>query len=97
MTAMNFRFKWRHQDGSTVEFSASGWASDDPLKLDLLSKMNGLCPSGLPIAPAVRSWLLDECKLIEFSGPELDRTLGMAAHSKVQHNGSLLFPGRGAA
>jgi hypothetical protein len=47
--------------------------------------MNGLCPSGLPIAPAVRSWLLDECKLIEFGGPELDRTLGMAAHAKVQH------------
>ncbi|HET9376418.1 MAG TPA: hypothetical protein VFO40_15700, partial [Chthoniobacterales bacterium] len=62
-----------------------------------LAGMNGLCPSGLPIAPAVRSWLLDECKLIEFGGPELDRNLGMAAHSKVQHNGSLLFPGRGAA
>jgi hypothetical protein len=62
-----------------------------------LAGMNRLCPSGLPIAPAVRSWLLDECKLIKFGGPELDRTLGMAAHSKVQHNGSLLFPGRGAA
>jgi hypothetical protein len=40
--SMNFCFKWRHRDGSTVEFSPAGWASDDPPKVDWLSKMDQL-------------------------------------------------------
>src|SRR4029077_2447005 len=35
---VNFCFKWRHRDGSTIEFSANGWSSDDPAKADWLSK-----------------------------------------------------------
>ena len=31
---MNFAFKWKHRDGSIVEFSAQGWRSDDPGKAD---------------------------------------------------------------
>ena len=29
---MNFTFKWKHRDGSIVEFSAQGLRSDDPEK-----------------------------------------------------------------
>src|ERR1700741_1142657 len=35
-----------HRDGSTVEFSPAGWASDDPVKADWLAKMNQLSSSG---------------------------------------------------
>jgi hypothetical protein len=65
---MNFCFKWKHRDGSTVEFNSGIWTSDDPHKLDMLSKMNEYSMSGA-IAPAVRTWLQQECELLEFSGP----------------------------
>jgi hypothetical protein len=35
---MTFLFKWRHQDGSTVEFSDKGWRSDDPEKKRLVDQ-----------------------------------------------------------
>jgi hypothetical protein len=66
----NFCFKWRHQDGSTVEFNPSGWASDDPLKADWLSKMNELCSSKPAICPMVRLWLREYCELIDFQCSE---------------------------
>jgi hypothetical protein len=55
--AADFRIKWRHQDGSTIEFSPRGWASDDPWKARWLFKMNDLCSSSPAICPVVRSWL----------------------------------------
>jgi hypothetical protein len=66
---MNFCFKWRHRDGSTVEFSPAGWASDDPLKADWLSRMHQLSSSGPAIPPVIRMWLQRECELINVSGP----------------------------
>jgi hypothetical protein len=36
---MNFTFKWKHRNGSIVEFSAQGWRSDDPGKADWLTKI----------------------------------------------------------
>ena len=69
---MNFSFKWRHQDGSTIELNPSDWTSDDPFKADWLSKMNQLHGSAPTIPPVVRAWLQEHCELITFSGPVLD-------------------------
>jgi hypothetical protein len=79
----SFCFKWRHQDGSTVEFNPSGWASDDPLKADWLLKMNGLCSSRPTICPAVRFWLREYCELIDFRCSERIEASGprVPAHS----------------
>jgi hypothetical protein len=65
---MNFVFKWRHRDGSTVQFSRDGWSADDPEKAILLSKLNGLSGVASSITPEGRDWLARECELIEFSG-----------------------------
>ena len=62
---MNFCFKWRHRDGSIVEFSANGWFSDDASIADWLSKMNQLYGSAPGISPAIRNWLQEECELID--------------------------------
>jgi hypothetical protein len=66
----NFCLKWRHQDGSTIEFNSSGWLSDDPLKADWLSKMNELCSSKPTICPMVHFWLREYCELIDFRWSE---------------------------
>ena len=66
---VNFCFKWRHRDGSTIEFSANGWSSDDPAKADWLSKMNQLHGSNSDIPTVVRDWLKQECELIDIRGP----------------------------
>ena len=71
LSPVNFCFKWRHRDGSTVEFNRTGWRSDDPLKADWLSKVNQLSSSGPAIPPGVRNWLQEECELIEVSGPNV--------------------------
>jgi hypothetical protein len=66
---VNFCFKWRHRDGSIVEFSANGWFSDDAIIADWLSKMNQLYSSTPGISPVIRNWLQEECELIEVSPP----------------------------
>ena len=63
---MNFTFKWKHRDGSIVEFSAVGWMSDDPAKANWLTKMNHLSSSPTAITPGIRIWLQQYCELIEF-------------------------------
>jgi hypothetical protein len=70
---MNFKFKWKHWDGSIVEFSPAGWRSDDPVKTDWLTRMNQLSSSAPAIAQGIRIWLQQYCELIEFRGlsPEL--------------------------
>jgi hypothetical protein len=68
---VNFCFKWRHRDGSTIEFSANGWSSDDTGKADWLSKMNQLHGSNSDIPTAVRNWLQEECELIDIRGPNV--------------------------
>jgi hypothetical protein len=69
--AVNFCFKWRHRDGSTIEFSSNGWRSNDPEKADWLSKMDQLHGSNPAIPPAIRNWLKQECELIGVRGPSV--------------------------
>jgi hypothetical protein len=66
---VNFCFKWRHRDGSIIEFSQSGWFSDDFIIADWLLKMNQLYSSTPAISPAIRNWLQEECELIEVTPP----------------------------
>jgi hypothetical protein len=64
--SVNFCFKWRHRDGSTVEFSPTkGWTSDDPMKTERLSKLNQLSSATPVIPPSVLNWLQEECELID--------------------------------
>jgi hypothetical protein len=51
---MNFRFKWKHRDGSMLEFGPTGWTSDDPQKIDCLLKSYQPSGSGVAIPPDVR-------------------------------------------
>jgi len=67
---VDFLFKWRHRDGSTVEFSPAGWISDDPIKADWLSEISQLYSSTPGIPPPIRNWLQEECELIDVSGPD---------------------------
>jgi hypothetical protein len=60
---MNFRFKWKHRDGSILEFGPTGWTSDDPQKIDCL--LNQPSGSGVAIPPDVRKWLQEECELTD--------------------------------
>lgn len=67
---MTFLIRWKHKDGSVVEFSDHGWRSDDPEKNDWLIKINELCSTSPVIAPMIRMWLRETCRLIESKGPE---------------------------
>jgi len=66
---MNLAFKWKHQDGSMVEYSSDGWSSDDPEKAAWLATTSRLCSSGVAIPTDLRLWLQRNCELIEFRGP----------------------------
>ena len=64
---MHFAFKWKHRDGSTIEFSPGGWHSDDPAKAGWLNRESELL-SPWPVIPMqTRTWLQQNCELIEFS------------------------------
>jgi hypothetical protein len=67
---MNFRFVWRHHDGSTVFFDHDGWCSSDPVKAAWLNAMNCVAGSIPTIAPGIRVWLDQECRLLEVLGPD---------------------------
>ena len=65
---MCFAFKWKHQDGSVIEFAPEGWYSDDPEKTDWLKSESELSNTW-PIIPArIRLWLQQQCELVEFRG-----------------------------
>ncbi|MBV8098730.1 MAG: hypothetical protein JOZ31_06200 [Verrucomicrobia bacterium] len=66
---MNLAFKWKHQDGSVVEYSADGWSSDDPEKAAWLTTTSKLSSSGVGIPSDLRHWLQSHCELVEFRGP----------------------------
>jgi hypothetical protein len=68
--AVKFYLKWKHRDGSTIEFSPAGWSSNDPIKTDWLTKMSQLSSSAPSIPPVIRSWIQEECELIAFGEPE---------------------------
>jgi hypothetical protein len=65
---MNFCFKWKRRDGSSIELNPSGWSSDDSNKAKWLVEMQ-LSGSGPAIPPVIRNWLQEECELISVSGP----------------------------
>ena len=67
---MTFLIRWKHKDGSLVEFSDHGWRSDDPEKNEWLIKINELCSTSPVIAPIARTWLQETCQLVEPKGPE---------------------------
>lgn len=67
---MSFLFRWKHKDGSIVEFSDHGWRSDDAEKSVWLIKMSDLCSSSPVLAPIIKIWLQENCQLVEFTGPE---------------------------
>ena len=75
MTAI-FLFRWRHKDGSIVEFSDQGWTSNDPKKRRWLIRMSGLFSSSPALTPQIKAWLKNNCCLIEFIGPEESKTPG---------------------
>jgi hypothetical protein len=47
---MSFVLRWQHDDGSIVEFSTSGWKSDDAAKTRWLNQMSDLCSSAKPVS-----------------------------------------------
>ena len=65
---MYFAFKWKHRDGSTVEFRPGGWYSDDPVKAGWLNRESELSSNWPIIPPGIRDWLEQSCELIEFRG-----------------------------
>jgi hypothetical protein len=67
---MTFLIRWKHKDGSLVEFSDHGWRSDDPKKNEWLIKINELCSTSPLIAPIIRIWLQETCQLAESKGPQ---------------------------
>lgn len=66
-----FLFRWRHKDGSIIEFSDQGWTSSDPRKRRWLLRMSALCSSSPALTPRIKVWLENNCRLIEFTGPEI--------------------------
>jgi hypothetical protein len=66
-----FLFRWRHKDGSIIEFSDQGWTSNDPRKRRWLLRMSALCSSSPALTPRIRVWLENNCRLIEFTGPAI--------------------------
>jgi len=61
---MNFQFTWKHEDGSTIEFSEHGWKSDDAEKATWLTEMSDLYSSSPTVPPEIRVWLQRYCRLI---------------------------------
>jgi hypothetical protein len=80
MTAI-FLFRWRHRDGSIIEFSERGWTSDDPKKCRWLIQMSELFSSSPALTPRIKVWLKNNCRLIGFIGPEESKTPGQRFES----------------
>ena len=79
---MIFVFRWRHNDGTIVEFSEKGWKADDPQESAWLTKMSELCSSSPVLAPAIRVYLQENCQLVEFSGSmDASRSIRAPSHS----------------
>jgi hypothetical protein len=62
---MSFTFKWKHKDGSIVEFSERGWRAEDPKKNAWLSKMSAHCCSSPVLTRAMKIWLRKNCKPVD--------------------------------
>ena len=67
---MNFIFRWKHKDGSIVEFSEKGWRAEDPEKDVWLRKMSARCSPSPVLTLAIKIWLRKNCKPVDFRGPD---------------------------
>jgi len=65
---MSFRFRWKHKDGSIVEFSEKGWKTDDPGKDAWLNKMSARYSPSPVLTRGIKIWLQRNCQLVEFRG-----------------------------
>ena len=65
---MSFRFRWKHKDGSIVEFSEKGWRADDPGKDAWLNKMSARYSPSPVLTLGIKIWLQRNCQLVEFRG-----------------------------
>jgi hypothetical protein len=65
---MSFRFRWKHKDGSIVEFSERGWRTDDPGKEAWLTKMSVRNSPSPVFTLGVKIWLQKNCQLVESGG-----------------------------
>jgi hypothetical protein len=65
---MSFRFRWRHNDGSIVEFSEKGWRTDDPEKDAWLNKMSVRNSPSPVFTLGIKIWLQKNCQLVESGG-----------------------------
>ena len=65
---MNFQYRWKHKDGSIVEFSEKGWRADDPEKEAWLTKMSAGCSPSPALTLAIKIWLQRNCELVESRG-----------------------------
>jgi hypothetical protein len=65
---MSFRFRWRHKDGSIVDFSEKGWRTDDPGKDAWLNKMSVRNSPSPVLTLGIKIWLQRNCQLVELRG-----------------------------
>ena len=65
---MNFQYRWKHKDGSIVEFSEKGWRADDPEKDAWLNQMSAGCSPSPVLTLAIKIWLQRNCELVESRG-----------------------------
>jgi hypothetical protein len=65
---MSFRYRWKHKDGSIVEFSEKGWRTDDPGKDAWLNKMSVRNSPSPVLTVGIKIWLQRNCQLVEFRG-----------------------------
>ena len=77
---MSFQFRWKHKDGSIVEFSEKGWRTDDPEKDAWLNKMSAAGSPSPVLTLAIKIWLQSNCELVE------SRRVG-EAHNLKSFNG----------
>lgn len=82
---MSFQFRWKHKDGSIVEFSKKGWRADDPEKVAWLNKMSagGSAPPALTLA--IKIWLKSNCELVESRGLSEARNLNSFNGKRGNH------------
>jgi hypothetical protein len=66
---MSFRFRWKHQDGSIVEFSEKGWRTDDPGRDAWLNRMSARYGPSPVLTRGIKIWLQRNCQPVEPSGP----------------------------
>jgi Phage integrase family len=65
---MTFRYRWKHKDGSIVQFSEKGSRTDDPGKDAWLNKMSMRNSHSPVLTLGIKIWLQRNCQLVESGG-----------------------------